>query len=253
MGKPVTIPNTFAAQGGPIPLAQLDGDFAALAAAVNDFGTYSNYLADTGTVNAMVATVPVGTTFSLVAGTPVQIQVAVTTTSTTPTLNVSGTGAQTIVNADGTAVAVGQFVADQFVQFIYDGTNFRAISSNSPSGSFTGALTGMTGAATGAVNYRISNGVCTLTAPAAIAGTSNTPSMTMTGLPSVCQPASGSPVVACAALISNGVGNLFGVCSVNGSTITFSLSAGAQYSNTGFASANEKGLQLGWTISFPLN
>lgn len=125
--KPLTIPNAFQAQAGPIPLAQLDSDFTATAAVVNDLGTYSNYLVDTGTVNVLVVTIPVGTTFVLQAGVLLQIQVSITTTSTTPTLNVSGSGAKPIVNADGTALITGQLVLGQILGFIYDGTSYRVM------------------------------------------------------------------------------------------------------------------------------
>ena len=56
MTKPVTIPNTFATATTAIPLSQLDGDFTAVATAINDANTYSNYAADTGSANAYVVT-----------------------------------------------------------------------------------------------------------------------------------------------------------------------------------------------------
>ena len=56
MTKPVTIPNTFAGATTAIPLSQLDGDFSAVASAINDARTYSNYAADSGVVNAYAIT-----------------------------------------------------------------------------------------------------------------------------------------------------------------------------------------------------
>lgn len=241
--KPVTIPNSFQAQAGPIPLNQLDGDFTALANVVNDFGTYGNYLVDTGPVNAWVVTIPAGTTFSLAAGVPVQVQVAVTTTSTTPTLNVNGTGAKTIVNADNTAPVVGQFVAGQIVQLQYDGTSYRAISygASDPaqtSGQFTGTLTGTT-TGSGPV-YWIRQGNIVVLTITTINGTSNSNACTLTGLPSNLQPVTNNVIVPLALFLDNGsfsAGNCAAFISVGTGSITFYKNG----SPTGFTTTGGKG------------
>ena len=238
--KPVTIPNAFQAQAGPIPLAQLDGDFGALAAAVNDFGTYSNYLVDTGTVNAMVATIPAGTTFALAAGLRVQVQVAATTTSTTPTLNVSSTGAKTIVNADNTAVSPGQFVAGQFLDLMYDGTSYPTTSSAQTNGSFTGTLTGMTGATTGTVLYTRIGNIVTLTFTSTV-GTSNSTACTLTGLPAICQPATLGGFFVLGAFVDNSILSVTPVIAqINPGSGTIIFFRGG--SATGFTASGNKGL-----------
>ena len=53
MSKPVTPVIAFATESGNQPASQLDTNFNQLAAAINDFGTYSVYAADTGAVNAI--------------------------------------------------------------------------------------------------------------------------------------------------------------------------------------------------------
>ena len=168
-------------------------------------------------------------------------------------------GNQPLVNADGSALIAGQFIAGQFLYLVYDGTSFRSLgaaSSTAIVGSFTGTLTGMTGATTGTINYRVANGVCTLTALATIPGTSNTTSMGMTGLPVVCQPG-GIPQVPSCLIINNGAQFLLGGCSINGGTIAFLLSQQAsgftQLSNAAFTNSGTKGIGLGWTITYPLN
>lgn len=45
-------------------------------------------------------------------------------TSTTPTINCNSLGAKTIVSRDGTALSVGQIVANGLYYLTYDGTNF---------------------------------------------------------------------------------------------------------------------------------
>lgn len=49
-------------------------------------------------------------------------------TTTTPTVNVNGVGAKTIVNPNGGALKVGQIPANSIVKIVYDGTNFQLFS-----------------------------------------------------------------------------------------------------------------------------
>jgi hypothetical protein len=121
------------------------------------------------------------------------------------------------------------------------------------SGTFTGTLTGMTAATTGTINYVISNGICTLYAVSNILGTSNTTSMTMTGLPTACQPANGTFVVV--GPFESNSSPILGAASTagsHGSTITFYEMNGNTYSATGFAAANGKGLLAGWSMTYPI-
>ena len=82
------------------------------------------YAADTsGSSTAYVITLsPVPT--SLTAGMEVYAKIVNSNTTTTPTLNVNGLGAKTIVKITSTALAVGDIAANQFCKFMYDGTNF---------------------------------------------------------------------------------------------------------------------------------
>lgn len=59
---------------------------------------------------------------TLVEGRRILIEAGATTTSTTPTLNVDGTGARTIVNADGSALVAGDIVAGGYYDLVYDAT-----------------------------------------------------------------------------------------------------------------------------------
>lgn len=119
--------------------------------------------------------------------------------------------------------------------------------------SFTGTLTGYASGPTGTVSYRIvqdSQGygrVCTLRAASAISGTSNATSLTMTGLPAACQPAS-TALTTCVAT-DNGT-SVVASASVSGSTITFATDA--PFSASGWTNTGTKGLPAGWTISYPL-
>lgn len=136
MAKPVNIPNTFATSTSAIPLSYLDQDFNALANATNDLATYSNYVIDTGAVNAYIANYPTSiVTSSLIAGLRLQFKAANTNTGAS-TLNVQvnsvSIGSGAIRLTDGTALAANTIVANAIVDVQYDGTNFQVM--NDPSG-----------------------------------------------------------------------------------------------------------------------
>ena len=138
MASNVTPTNTFQTQPGPLPLSQLDTNFSAITAALNAFQTYGNYLVDSsGAANTITVTTPAGTTFAYIAGVPIQIQVANTTTSSTVNINVNGLGNKPVVLPAGGALTAGQIVAGQIISVIYDGTSFRMISETSGAASFS--------------------------------------------------------------------------------------------------------------------
>jgi hypothetical protein len=68
-------------------------------------------------LTATFADVP---TFTLVDGIRVLLEVAVSNTDTSPTLNVNGSGPKAIKKADGSSLAVGDLVAGGYYEFVYD-------------------------------------------------------------------------------------------------------------------------------------
>jgi hypothetical protein len=117
------VPFTFAGQAGPIPLAELDADFAFLST-----GSLSLLIDSSITPSAITVALPVGSTVSAyTTGLTLFVLVANTNTTTTPTINLNGLGAKTIINANTTALTVGQIVAGQLIYVVYDGTNFRIV------------------------------------------------------------------------------------------------------------------------------
>ena len=136
MAKPVNIPNTFATSTSAIPLSYLDQDFNALANATNDLATYSNYVIDTGAVNAYIANYPTSiVTSSLIAGLRLQFKAANTNTGAS-TLNVQvnsvSIGSGSVRLSDGSAIPANTILANAIVDVQYDGTNFQVM--NDPSG-----------------------------------------------------------------------------------------------------------------------
>jgi hypothetical protein len=118
--------------------------------------------------------------------------------------------------------------------------------------SFTGTLTGFTANPTGTVNWVRMGNFAALRIGADISATpSNATTMTMTGLPAAVQP-TGTVEVNCTSILNNGTGQLLGVASINGGTITFSLIAGSPAAVTAFTAAGLKGLQNGWCVVYPI-
>jgi hypothetical protein len=129
MANGVTVGFTFQTQSGPIPLSELDSNFSSLQAAINSMNSYTNYLVDTsGAANVITVSLPAGQTGTYVAGLGLQIAVANTTTITNPTINLNSLGTRTVINPDGSALAVGQIIAGQYIDVLFDGTSFRLMS-----------------------------------------------------------------------------------------------------------------------------
>lgn len=122
-------------------------------------------------------------------------------------------------------------------------------------GTFTGTLTGMTGTTTGTVSYRLTGGMVTLAFPAGMTGTSNSNALTMTGLPSILQPASLTQTVTC--LVENGGSNSAGAATATAGsgTITFGVAivsgSFVLLSSGSFTTSGAKGLN-GTTFTYSL-
>lgn len=141
----VTIPNAFANAVTSIPLSQLDADFNAVAASINNANTYSNYAADTGVADAYAVTLS-GVTATYTAGLRIQFKATNTNTGAS-TLDVNGQGVKTIVLTDGAALPSAAILAGSIADVIYDGTNFQLLNDASGSSEVISNLT-VTGTAT---------------------------------------------------------------------------------------------------------
>ena len=73
--------------------------------------------ANSVSITATFANVP---TFTLVDGVRVLLEVAVSNTNASPTLNVNSTGAKSIKKNDGSSLAAGDLVAGGYYEFVYD-------------------------------------------------------------------------------------------------------------------------------------
>ena len=120
--KPITIPNVFATQAGAVPASELDVDFNACSAAINDLGTYSNYAVDTGTTNAYVVTFPSNITVTLAV--PLQVVLVPTHINTGPsTITINGTSVP-ITYLNGSALVGGELGMGYPIELTYNGTSF---------------------------------------------------------------------------------------------------------------------------------
>jgi hypothetical protein len=257
--------HVFNADVSPEPLSLLDGNFNPIVTALNSLNNYSNYYADSGALNALAITVPGTQSVGYSAGLMLQVKANNTTTSTTPTLQVNALGTVTIVNFDGSALAIGAIAAGAFYSFIHDGTNFRLQNQGATgTGSFTATLSGgFTANPTGPMLYSVAYGVVALYLQASILGTSNAATdIVVTGLPTACIPVH-TKTVLCAGLYVGG-GSYWGTCAVdfvgnitvrvattqtgvNGSGTPLISAIAASWSTSG-----QKGLVNGWTITYGL-
>lgn len=117
---------------------------------------------------------------------------------------------------------------------------------------FTGTLSGMTAGTTGQIDYIVNGSMVWLQRSggvAAITGTSNANSMSLSGIPAAIRPKF-TTLAVCHGLIDNGSAALGGVASISsGGIATFNLAANPPAT---FTAAGTKGLAAGWTMTYPL-
>ncbi len=172
-------------------------------------------------------------------------------------------------HSDGTASAPGaSFLNDTDTGFYRDTNNQIGVAlagvtaGQIAQGTFTGTLTGYAANPTGTVNYQRVGKIVTLWITSAITGTSNATTMTMTGLPAVIQTASAVSTTCTGfrADVTTGASSNVGLgwASINVGTMTFNLitASGVAYYQTGannFANTGTKGLDAGWTCTYPVS
>jgi len=172
MAASITVPNIFANQSGPIPLAQLDTDLSTVYTAVNSLLSFSNYYVDSsGTPNSLIVTVASPQVVAYTAGLVLFVKAANTTTGAS-TITVNALGTKSIVTNTGGVIPAGAIVVGSIVKLVYDGTNFQLLSfagAGVAGGSTTqvqfndgGILNGATG-----LTYAKATGLLTVAAPTA--------------------------------------------------------------------------------------
>lgn len=204
---------------------------------------------DTGSINAYILTF-VANFSSYVDGTIIYWIPSHANTGPS-TINVNGLGVITITNQDGTALSSGQLQQNQTAEIMFKGGSFLLLATgNVPlSGSFTASLTGFASTPSPVVNYWIVGRLCMLRSGTTLA-TSNSTSMTMTGLPAAVTPVSGASAVAC--VLQDNSASVGGWATVNAGTGTITFGNGFNNNQTGFTAAGNKGLNAGWCMSYPL-
>jgi hypothetical protein len=124
--KPVTGIANFSGTVPPWKLSLLDSNDQLLAAAVNDFNTFSNYLQDIGGANAIVVSLPPGATATQQAGLAIQVRMAATNTGAV-TINIQTVGTYPVVNQLGFPLASGNLMLNGIYSLIFDGQSFQVI------------------------------------------------------------------------------------------------------------------------------
>lgn len=104
-------------------------------------GTNSTYIADTGATNVMVVT-PAPAFVAYVGGMRLLVVPNHTNTSTTPTINVNGLGAKTIVKADGSPLVPGDITISGLIEVVYQATLGKFVLVTSANSDFSTASSG---------------------------------------------------------------------------------------------------------------
>jgi hypothetical protein len=167
------------------------------------------------------------------------------------TLNIDSLGALDVFSPNGAALVAGEFVAGVPSLLVLDaGADDWVLvgPANTGQGSFTGTVTGMSGATTGTVKYKIANGVVTLYVDSSITGTSNSSSMQLTGLPAAIQSAVARRGVS-AFCIDNSAAVMVSHEALT-TAVTFSPFLAGAFST--WTASGTKGIQAGWSITYPL-
>jgi len=136
---------TFANQTSTIPLSYLDTNFGQLTSEINDLNNYSNYVADTGTANAVLLNYPSGiTTTTIATGCQLQFKAANANTGTsTLTVQVNAStilAATTILNEDGTSLSANEILSGGIYSVVYNGTNWILSGGGGSSGASAGGF-----------------------------------------------------------------------------------------------------------------
>lgn len=141
------------------------------------------------------------------------------------------------------------------ISFNAPGFNVNGVSVINETGSFTGTLTGMSGATTGTIYwYRVGQQI-TLYSKGNILGTSNASTLTMTGVPAALQCTSEKRIPC---HLTNNSGQHWGVGLLGAAsdTITFYLGwvglelAPSSVNITGFHTSGSKGFSAGWHFPY---
>lgn len=207
---------------------------------------------DTGSANAYVLTFDAN--FSAYQdGIIIYWVPANTSTSSTITINANGLGAVNIRSLSGAALHIGAIVAGQITQIMYLGGEFKILNSVPINGSFTGTLTGVTTTITGLCYFTLSGNVVSVRVSQDLAGTSNSTSCTITGMPTYLSPSNGYVIgVPDKAFLDNSASVSTVRALVSASfpgTITFQLGG----SSTGFTAAGAKGASIAFGLTWMLN
>lgn len=207
---------------------------------------------DTGSANAYVLNFTAN--FTTLTDGIVLYWLPANTNSLSSTLNVNGLGAAPLVKIDGSALTGNEVVAGQIAQVIYLSGSWRVITSFPISGTFTGTLTGVSGAAvTGTCRYTVSGRIVSVRLPQ-LTGPSNAATCTITGVPTFLSPSVSQvmPIAAFTFMDNTVIVNTVNA-SVSGAlpgTITFGVNGSVGGFNVaGTKGVNTAGVVLVWSLS----
>lgn len=173
------------------------------------------------------------------------------------TLNLNSLGAKNIVNVLGASVGAGTLRTGNPAFLVYNGTSFVLISEDAASGSFTGTLTGCTTSPTATINWYRTGNLVTLYFTSNLQATSNSTSMTVTGIPASLRPTTSVRAFCAPDFVDNGQSSIMPYALINSSGVAtfiplFNFFSAAAFDDASWTTSGTKGVAGGASLTYPI-
>ncbi len=128
-----SVTTAFRLLSGKVKLSLLDTDFQNLVDFLNATASYTNYLVDSGAVNALSVAFAGGLNFTMAPGQLIYVLVANDNTGAS-TIVVNGSTADAIVHAGGAALSASDILAGYVYPFVRLAASWQLVASNAAGG-----------------------------------------------------------------------------------------------------------------------
>jgi len=244
MTAKASVPNTFQAQAGPIPLSQLDANFSALVGDLNENNTLANYYVDAGSADAIAISTASGQTFTAgIAGAWLDVKIAANNTGGTPcTLAINGGATSPVVDCLGNALLQDALLVGCVYRLVFDGTSWRVANMVTGSGSSTlvGSLSDFSGTTNFVLVWQVTRFQVTAGLQGNVTGTSISNQFNLGSVPSWLRPPATTQFAPLSYVYDNGI-DLFTGVGVEITNASSTWSVFVNLNTSGFTSSGLKG------------
>lgn len=173
------------------------------------------------------------------------------------TLALNGLAAKSIRDVFGSALKGGELRLTNPAVLVYNGTYFVLVSEDAASGSFTGTLTGCTTSPTATINWYRTGNLVTLYFTSNLQATSNSTSMTVTGIPASLRPTTSVRAFCAPDFVDNGQSSIMPYALINSSGVAtfiplFNFFSAATFDDASWTTSGTKGVAGGASLTYPI-